>query len=257
MQFGTKLAEADLTSEVSSDRRWIKNFKEGETKIRFLQEIGDWLVYKEHYNPGGSYFPCTETSDCPGCNSDNERMKSRSRRAAANALVGGHVDVYKIPIKLTNRLHIRADRYGTITDRDYLITRVGKDKDTEYDTEALSPTQINLSDYKLHDIQAMLQTQFLENWPDFTDSAPAKRSAPTPKASGHTNYADSIPTEPADPPSEPAAQQDEEQQEFTYDQLAQMDARQLTALCQQAGVTVPGELTEQREILDWMVKNFS
>lgn len=282
MQFGTKLKDVTASPSGGSGK-WIKTFREGETKVRFLQETDDWVVYWEHYNPAGTAFPCTgDKQSCPGCTSDNERMSKASRKTAVNVLVGEYIDVYKLTTKLANRLVSRAERNdGTITDREYTIIRTGSGLDTEYDVEGGAAVSIDVAAYQLNDIPQMLATQFRENFPDeeadrFIAAAEAKQkakgvhagevmakitpaAAPAPAAGGAVHadgnsYGDKV------PPSEPAAQQNagaQEEQEISIDQLKSMTPDQLRTLCASSGAEVPAELSTQAEIIGWMEKTFA
>jgi len=267
VKFGSKFSETDTTTRTNGGGggKWIKGFKEGETRIRFLQEFDDdpgWVIYYEHYNPAGSYFPCTGDRDtCPGCTSTNERMKSASRRVAVNALVGQYQDVYKIPIKLANRLKIRAERNGnTITDRDYVVTRVGMDKDTEYDVESGNAMPIDTSAYQMLDINAMLQAAFDENWPDFSAGQAPKREVSPPPVNVTEALKKTAPVveeKPAPFEGPAGGPADQPEVEITLDQLHAMTPDQLRTLCENNGAHVPDDLATQQEIISWMETQFA
>lgn len=273
LTFGRKYSDAPPPTS-GGGGKWIKSLKEGETKIRFLQEIKDWYVYYEHYNPAGSAFPCTgDKETCPGCTSSNERMKQASRKNAVNAVVGGYVDVYKLPVKLTNRLVARSERYGgTITDRDYLITRIGKDKDTEYDMEALSPRAFEGS-FELADVEAMLAEQFAENFPDFNPGGTARPTQQTngsissgngPTRTHEAGYDVPGMSGSAEPPPFEAGGGAEtetsgtQEVEVTEDELRAMDRESLLILCHTEQIELPSTLTETGnvdEIVDFLLEN--
>lgn len=275
MKFGSKFGDATrVASTGGGGGKWIKTLKEGETRMRFLQEVEDWVVYYEHYNPAGTAFPCTGDRDtCPGCTSTNERMKSASRKVAVNVVVGQYQDVYKLPITLVNRLKIKSERNNnTITDRDYLIIRSGKDINTEYDVESGSALPIDLSAYELFNIEKMLEEQFNENWPDFaTDQMMKDLVEPAPAQKQKVNLAGSgaLPSQeeakapfeqgsggaptPAPAPSESPS----DEVELTLEQLHGMTPDQLRALCTENGAAVPDELSTQQEIISWMETQFA
>jgi hypothetical protein len=274
VKFGDTFTEDTKSdSNTGGGGRWMKTLKEGDTKMRFLSEFGDedgWVIFYEHYNPVGSSFPCTrDRSTCPGCTSDNERMKSASRKVAVNAVVGQYQDVYKLPITLVNRLRIRSDRNGSITDRDYIITRIGTDQSTQYDVESANALPIDLSAYELMDINKMLEESFNESWPDFQADQVLKAEAPTPEPKKKGGGVMSVIAERAAaaeqkpetsvPPSEPAAQSDQGEQEveLTLDQLHGMTPEQLRTLCLNNGAPVPDGLSTQQEIISWMEKQFA
>lgn len=266
MKFGSKFGETNTAPRAGGGGgKWIKTLKEGETRMRFLQEIDEWVVYYEHYNPAGTSFPCTGDRDtCPGCTSTNERMKSASRKVAVNAVVGNYQDVYKLPITLVNRLKIKSERNGnTITDRDYIITRIGKDKDTEYDVESGNALPIDTSAYELMNIESMLETQFEENWPDFSAGQAPKREVSSPPPVNVTAALKQpvgekfvAPVEEKPAPFEQATEASAEV-EITLDQLHAMTPAQLRTLCESNGAPVPEELATQQEIISWMEKQFA
>lgn len=271
MKFGNAYTGEKQASAGGGKGKWIKTLKEGETRIRFLQEFkgeNPWVEYWEHYNPVGTSFPCTGDRDtCPGCTSTNERMKKAGLKIAVNAVVGNYQDVYKLPRTLVNRLQIKADRNGgTITDRDYIITRIGKDVSTEYDVESGNALPIDLNAYELMDIEAMLAEQFRENWPDF--EADQVLNAAEPKKSAPVNIHESMGKKPETTEEKPAPfeataggpttpQPTEQEVEISIQQLHTMTPEQLRTLCATNGAEVPDELSTPSEIISWMEKQFA
>jgi len=169
MRFGTKKSEAP--EEFDNDGLYLRNFKDGEQKVRFLQECDDWIEFREHYTQDRRSFPCTRDKDtCPGCTSDDEDVVRSSRKYATNVHVvkGNYVAPYRIPISLAKRMFARAERNeGTITNRDYIVMRSGKGLETDYDVEADDKYEVNiktlLKDGK--DIEEILERSFEENAP--------------------------------------------------------------------------------------------
>lgn len=278
MKFGTKFAEAARgVGPNGGSGKWIRTLKEGETRMRFLEEMDNWLVYYEHYNPIGSAFPCTgDKATCPGCTSDNERMNKASRKVAVNAIVGQYQDVYKLPITLVNRLKIKSERNdNTITDRDYIITRIGKSIDTEYDVESGNALPIDLNAFELANVQTMLEVSFSENWPDFTADQILKEEKPKEKKKvGATidAYTNPPAAKEGDSPApfeagtggeviqQSAAvsgKNSSEEVEITLEQLHGMTPDQLRKLCVDSGDPVPDELSTQQEIVSWMEEQFA
>lgn len=146
---------------------WIRNVKANEDMtVRFLTEPDEWYRYKEHYSPEVMYFPCIgQDQDCPGCASEDERMSRTSRRFLANALDvdQGRVVPLKLPLDLANRLVARYERYGdTITDRDYILHRMGSGLNTQYDLTPREPQKVDIARYELIDLEESLKGQFEE-----------------------------------------------------------------------------------------------
>jgi hypothetical protein len=179
MRFGTKKSEAP--EEFDNDGLYLRNFKDGEQKVRFLQETDDWIEFREHYTSDRRSFPCTRDKDtCPGCTSDDEDVQRSSRKYATNVHVvkGNYVAPHRIPISLAKRMFARAERNdGTITNRDYIVMRSGKGLETDYDVEADDKYEVNikalLKDGK--DIEEILAKSFEENAPGQA-AKPAKAS---------------------------------------------------------------------------------
>src|SRR4249919_230048 len=92
MRFGKSKDEAqEEPGRGGGGGDFIKYLKEGNTTFRILQEQEEWKYYWEHFSPEGYSFPCPRDVDdpiemCPGCSSDNEKMKKVSRKIAFNAL---------------------------------------------------------------------------------------------------------------------------------------------------------------------------
>ena len=183
MQFGKKAGVISSTSTTSATGEWPKSLRDGETRVRFLLEIADWIEYWEHFDDSAKFFPCTgDKNTCPGCTSDSEKTRKASKRYLAPVLDPrtGKVYALKIPLDLANRLSLRNDRNnGTITSRDYTLIRSGKGLDTEYDVEQEERVAIDLSVYQdVIDLQDMLGSQFAAAWPEFDPDNPVKRNGP-------------------------------------------------------------------------------
>lgn len=150
---------------------YIKYFKLPVTTFRILQDPEDWEEYWEHFNPGGYPFPCTgDRNACPGCTSENEKMKKASKRVAINVLEGEYVNVYKFPKTVADKLANRAERIGTVMDRDYTIYRnQEKNADgsmrTDYDIEGGDREPFDKSKLdRLKDINTMLAEAYDQSW---------------------------------------------------------------------------------------------
>lgn len=275
MKFGQDYEDAPKATGGEGGARWMKTLKEGETRMRFLDEVKKWKVYWEHYNPtpGGFPFPCTgDKTTCPGCNSGIEKMEKASRKVAMNVKVGDYVDVYKFNSKLANRMEIRSERNGgTVLDRDFLITRVGKDKDSEYDVDTFEKSTPDLSGVVKYDIEQMLADAFTEAWPDFDLGKPTTQAKPTgfhegepgtePDFAKDGNTDDSRPTDrPVDRPAgsdAPAEQEAKAQEkEVTEEELRAMSYDDLVELCKNENIDAPfNSLETPNDIVDWMLEH--
>jgi hypothetical protein len=166
MQFGQRRGDVN---EVDSEGKYLRNFKKGEVKVRFLEETDDWTRFYEHYK-GGKSFPCTQdTLTCPGCMDDDDDVSRRSRKYGTNLWL---VDVdkvipFRIPVSLATLMDNRADRNGgSILTRDYVIMRTGKGLDTVYDADSDERYDVDTDKLLLQgiDINEILQASYDEVW---------------------------------------------------------------------------------------------
>ena len=170
MQFGTK--KADATTQVVDGGevlKYLRNFREGDNEVRFIDEVDDWISFSEHYSTDNKSFPCTMNRDsCPGCTSEIEKVQRASRKYATNVKLvsNGMVLPFRIPMSLAKKLFNRAERNGTITNRDYIVMREGKGLDTEYDLEQGDRGEVDLSALREQsmDIEEVLVTAYEEVW---------------------------------------------------------------------------------------------
>lgn len=162
--FGTKKSEAPVNN---GSGVWLRNFQRGETVVRFLDEIEDWVVFKEHYNSDKHWFPCTGDNTCPGCTSDDEQQRRKSTKYATNVYLvkTGEVKPYKLPVTLANALERRAERNsGTITNRDYAVLKSGTGMETTYDVDQESKYELDLADLRKQseNIEEILRDRYEE-----------------------------------------------------------------------------------------------
>lgn len=169
MQFGKR--KADAPDEPSGDGLYLRTFKDGDTKVRFLQETDDWIVFREHYNKERRAYPCTEDKDsCPGCTSSDEDEQRSTRKYATllHVTKGNYVAPFRIPMSLARRMFARAERNdGVITDRDYIIMRSGKGLETDYDVDPDDKYDVNVKSLlkDAPDISEILEKMYEENAP--------------------------------------------------------------------------------------------
>jgi len=195
MRFGTSYDDfSKQDSSTNGGGTFIRAFKEGDTVIHFLTEPAEWVGYLEHYNPnpGGFSFPCTQENTCPGCNSELEKMRSKGRKVVIPVVVDDKwVNLYKIPKKFAERLAKRADRFGTLLDRSYVITRTGTGIDTDYDVESGDKDRYDFDPdaYIVPDVEQLLEDTFHQVWGDEATlqeqvmaKRPAKKAAKAPKS---------------------------------------------------------------------------
>jgi hypothetical protein len=185
MRFGKQWDQyKEENQDTGESLDFLRNLKKGDTEVVILTEPKDWIGYLEHFNPiTGKYsFPCTLTDDCPGCNSEFDQMRNRSRKVAVPCLVDDKwVNVYRIPKSLAEKLERRAERRvpPTIRDRSYILMRDGDGLETQYDCEAgekIFPD--DYEKYEIPDIEEMLKSMYTDAWGELprgiSESVPAK-----------------------------------------------------------------------------------
>lgn len=253
MKFGTRAADAPPPSGGSGS--FIKYFQQGETMVRFLEEMDDWTEYYEHFNKAKSRsFPCTRDRDtCPGCTAENERDRSASRRYLVNLLDSktGYVDLWKVPTSIIEDLRRYEAKDDTITVRFYTVIRYktienGQERvkySVDREEKDNSPLDQHTENFRDHE-QALVEA-YTEAWGDLDEAESPIQEAKMPKVAAKPK---AEPKEDDKPPfEEPVAEEDDsdDDDEITEDELNQMSADQLKSLFKQAGLPVPRTTDEE------------
>jgi len=272
VKFGVKQGEAPaFDSESGQQGSYIKYFKDAETRLRFLEDVTDWTEVWMHFSQSKSRdYPCTGSkSTCPGCNHENQKESRASKRYIVNALgvKSGYVDLYKIPVSIIEDLiRLENNDGGSIQKRDYTILKFQKDDGTKYGVDKEDRDQLDLTEHKklMKDHQEALADAFREVWGGLPEedgySGGDLYELPISKA----GYLQPQPLKkvekvefPDDPPSEPAAQRDEEQQEISEAQLRSMSEDQITEVYKRAGVRLPDSWGSKDALVDRLIAALS
>src|SRR6478752_5758087 len=190
--FGQKASEADDTAYTGN---YLRNWKKGANKVRFLEEADDWTEFREHYTLEGKSFPCTrDKSSCPGCTHENERVQKASRKFGTNVFLPGSNVVlpFRMPVKVKESMDTRTQTNGgTILNRDYIIYRQGEGMDTSYDVDTDDKYEVDVPELlkQALNIEGILQEAFEQNSP----GGAVGEASQAPKATND------------DPPSEPVS----------------------------------------------------
>jgi len=188
VRFGKSASEAaEEPGRGGGSGDFLRYLKEGDTTLRILQDPDEWLHYWEHFSPAGFSFPCPRgvndpIEDCPGCSSDNDKMKKVSKKIAFNVLVSfngqEYVNGFKIGPMVSEKLENRYARFGTLTDRDYTITKYKTSSDRwDFDVEGNTPTPVDLHKDEWKDIEALLQAAWDDAWGDPNQAAANKQAS--------------------------------------------------------------------------------
>lgn len=148
----------------------LRRLKAEETvKVRFLQEPEDWHEAWYHY-VDGKFSWCSQVRSCSGCSVGNRARKI----VLANAVImhsdrdgeAGKVVVMQMPTTLADQVLKRHERFGTVLDRDYDLSREGATQnDTKYSVDYDEKKRRDLSrwDDKIHDITAIVSSDISQN----------------------------------------------------------------------------------------------
>lgn len=162
--------------------------------VRFLTEPTEWVTYFEHYDAVRKFYPCTD--DCPGC-TEGDRP---SARYLANALDVAETNVIPLVMPKTMAASVlkKYEKYATLLDRDYELSRSGTGMDTEYDVTPEAPSKMNIARFDLIDLMEILEGQLAmaenaesdDDEDDDEDEAPKARTRKKATAAPKSKVAD-------------------------------------------------------------------
>lgn len=170
MQFGQS-AEEYQQSRGDEGEVWIRRFKDPSTRIRIVpftrvingqEKSGTkaWPTEREHYHQQIGYFPHYRFGDakCVGCEDPDKKVQDMSRKYYFPALdEKGSLRIFKMGGKLFEIMQGREQRLGTLSDRDYIINKMGKNLGTTYDPEPGEKYDVDMPDQsEIPDIGAVL-----------------------------------------------------------------------------------------------------
>ena len=258
MRFGKSAEEAaEEPGRGGGSGDFIRYLKEGDNLMRILQDPPEWVYYWEHFSPAGFSFPCPRSKDdpvedCPGCSSENEKMKKVNRRIAFNVLTSfngvEYVNAMKIGPMVSDKLDNRYKRFGTVTDRDYTITKYKSSGDRwDFDVEGSTPTPVDLRKEDWKDIEALLQQSWDDAWGDPNQAAANKQATEAPPK--RPTIAATPKPQPEEPPFEPA------EKEYQEADLRAMDREDLRTLIERDMKMVPPSTLEPSDaVVDWLME---
>jgi hypothetical protein len=256
MRFGKSAKEAaEEPGRAGSGGDFIRYLKDGDTTFRLLQEPDDWTYYWEHFSPMGFSFPCSNEDDCYGCVSDNEKMKKAQRRIAFNVIQGyngtDYVNVFKVGSTVADKLKNRFNRFGTVTDRDYTVTRIKTGDRYDFDLDGAAPTPVDVTKFELKDVEALLQSSWDEAWGEGGQGTAGVREPRNPKpdqppAQKRITIAPQPKSD--EPPFEPpeTVYQEADLRAMTYEEL-------VTLVKNDLGDTPPEGCTTAPQVVDWLL----
>ncbi|MCR5587485.1 MAG: hypothetical protein K6F77_08130 [Lachnospiraceae bacterium] len=181
-------------------------FREGQkTRVRFLCDMDEGLeiTFHDSYEQGIN-VPCQEHfgKDCPYCGDDSLRTRSQYAWSVWNYETN-EVQVFMFPVNNCSPIPALValyETYGTLTDRDYVISVSGKQQNKSFSVVPMDKAKFRNQKAKPFSEQALLK-MIDKAWPaensgdddDDDDEAPRKNKAPK-KTGGKTktkkNYDD-------------------------------------------------------------------
>ena len=198
--------------------------------VRFLTEPTEWIAYFEYYDAEQKrFFPSIEGV---------QTQERPAARYLANALdvVESRVIPLVMPKSVAASLLKKYDKYATLLDRDYELSRSGAGLETEYDVTPEPPTKMNLDRYDLLDLMGLLESQ-LEDVPvnsdddeDEEDDKPVKKSVAkaAPKAKAPVDE------------DEDEDDEDSDEESLSRDDLEEKSLAELKILARAKGVATKG-----------------
>ncbi len=241
--FGTQqAAAAAITRRGGSGTQTIP--KDGSIQVRFLTEPDEWAKFDEVWDPSTNRTRPVLEGEQFGDDPD----RRPTVRILASVILrdgdrGDRVVPLKMPRSLAKSLLNRGERYGTVTDRDYVLSRTGSGLGTEYDVDAEPPSAVNLGKYEKVDLVAVLNAEA-----DYASAVTPQRPAPAPTVDEDDDeIVDDVPVldddEVADDTDDEVVaasptSDDDEEVELTIDDLRSMSVAELKALAAELGVAI-------------------
>lgn len=173
-------------------------FREGQkTRVRFLQDMDEGLevTFHDSYEQGIN-VPCQEHfgKDCPYCGDDSLRTRSQYAWSVWNYETN-EVQVFMFPVNNCSPIPALValyETYGTLTDRDYVISVSGKQQNKSFSVVPMDKAKFRNQKAKPFSEQALLK-MIDKAWPaensgdddEDEDEAPRKKKSPK-KTGGKT-----------------------------------------------------------------------
>jgi len=250
----------DVREDTDASINYLRSFKKGDTKVRFLDDPDEWAYFEEHFTADNKSFMCLGSFDkkfrdvCPGCVSENDSTNRYSRRYATCLLVvdWNRVLPYRIPVSLKERLDKRLERNdGTLTNRDMVVIKSGSGLETDYDVdmderykltgkEEYESQRVSVLDILIENFEE--QNGPIEDYVGKEGKEDVEESKP--KRAPRKVAKKEEPVE--DPPSEPSSESDDagsemqasETVQLTENEIRGMNMTQLYKLSSDAGIDV-------------------
>ena len=244
--------KADVKKSGQNKGKFIY-FREGQkTRIRFLQDIDDGLqiTFHDSYERGIN-VPCQEHfgRDCPYCDDDNVRTRSLYIWSVYN-YEANEVQLFMFPVNNCSPIPVLLamyETYGTITDRDYVISVTGKQQNKVYSVVPMDKVKFRNEKAKPYAEKAVLK-MLDKAYPCEDANDDEEDEVPKKKRASKSN----VPAKKAAKKSEP---EDDEDDDYDYDEedeenddapdYSELTAKELYKLCKERGIEVAPKKPEK------------
>lgn len=208
-------------------------------RVRFLQDMDDGveIVFHDSFERSIN-VPCQEAvfgRNCPYCEDDGVRTRSQYAWCVYN-YDAKEVQIFMFPVNNCSpipSLMAMYETYGTLTDRDYVISVSGKGPDKSYSVVPMDKVKFRnekAKPFSEKKILEMLDKAFpcTDDEDEEEDEAPRKPKAPKMKGKGKAK---------PEPEEEDDDWEDEEDDDEVID-YSEMSAKELYKLCKERKIDV-------------------
>ena len=217
-------------------------FREGQKqRIRFLQDMdeGQEIVWHDSYEQGIN-VPCQEHfgKNCPYCEDDSLRTRSQYAWSVWNYETN-EVQVFMFPVNNCSPLPALValyETYGTLTDRDYVISVSGKQQNKSFSVVPMDKAKFRNQKAKPFSEQALLK-MIDKAWPaednddeDDEDEAPKKKRGPK-KSGGKTKTKKSYDEDEDEDEDDYSDEDFDDEEEDEYNTYEDLSPKELFNLC--------------------------
>lgn len=234
-------------------------FREGQkVRIRFLTDMDDGIKVTFHDSfERGINCPCRETfgDDCPLCEDDDLRTREQYIWSVYD-YDANEVKILMAPVNNCSPIPALVgmyEAYGTLTDRDYVITKNGKQQNTTYSVVPMDKVKFRntkVKPFSESKIYGILEKAFPfdDEEDDEEKYSKKKKKSAKVKSKKYDDY---------DEDDYEEADDDEDEVELDYEE---MSAKELFELCKERGIKAKPKmkqayyinlLEEEDEVEEW------
>lgn len=246
--------KADVKKSGQNKGKFIY-FREGQkTRIRFLQDIDDGLqiTFHDSYERGIN-VPCQEHfgRDCPYCGDDNLRTRSLYVWSVYN-YEANEVQLFMFAVNNCSpipALLAMYETYGTVTDRDYVISVTGKQQNKTYSVVPMDKVKFRNAKAKPYSEKAVMKMldkaypcEDATDDEDDEDEAPKKKRA---SKSDSTAKKTAKKSEPEEDDDDYDYDEEEDESDDGAPDYSELTAKELYKLCKERGIEVKPKKPEK------------